>query len=152
MTIQTRVGQAGALVLALAGLPAASAAPAPIAYEPETLVQVGVSDLDRAIAFYTEVLGFTLTERRDDLQFAHIATNVPGLEIGLDQVEEPKGSGSVVINISVEHVGEARRVLEAKGVVFRGETLVIPGKVALAGFSDPDGNYLRFAGPAETAE
>jgi catechol 2,3-dioxygenase-like lactoylglutathione lyase family enzyme len=142
------------LFVAAVGLPWAASAEeaARIDYVPDTLVQIGVADLDRAIAFYTEVLGFTLTERRDDLQFAHIDTNVPGLQFGLGQVEEPKGTGSVVINIGVAHVGAARRALEAKGVAFRGETLVIPGKVALAGFSDLDGNYLRFAGPADTAE
>lgn len=30
---------------------------------------------------------------------------------------------------------------------FRGETVIIPGKVALAAFADPDGNLLRLAGP-----
>ncbi len=40
-----------------------------------------------------------------------------------------------------------RCALEAKGLKFRGETVIIPGKVALAEFADPDGNILRFAGP-----
>ena len=42
----------------------------------------------------------------------------------------------------------ARAALEAKGVIFPRQTAVIPGKVALAEFKDPDGNRLRFAGPA----
>jgi hypothetical protein len=49
--------------------------------------------------------------------------------------------------ISVVDVAAAGKLLEARGVVFRGETVVIPGKVALAPFADPDGNALRFAGP-----
>ncbi len=122
---------------------------AAIRYRPELLVQIGVSDIDQAVAFYTTVLGFTLTERRDDLQFAHIASNVPGLEIGLSQTPASKGSGSVVLNIGVEDVGAARRTLESRGVMFRGDTVVIPGKVALAAFVDPDGNALRLAGPPE---
>ena len=137
------------LVVSAAG--AVQAGGGEIAYRPNVVVQIGVSDMDRAVQFYTATLGFELTERRDDLQFAHIASNVPGLEIGLNQVPEPKGSGSVVINIGVAHVGEARKLLERRGVVFRGDTAVIPGKVALAGFSDPDGNALRLAGPADTA-
>ena len=116
-------------------------------YRPELLIQLSVSDLDRAISFYTEVLGFELTERRDDLRFAHLDTNVPGLQIGLNAVAEPKGTGSAVLNISVVDVTAARRVLEARGVPFRGETVIIPGKVALAGFADADGNLLRLAGP-----
>ena len=116
-------------------------------YRPELLVQLGVSNLDRAIRFYTTVLGFELTERRDDLKFAHIQTNVPGLQIGLNEIADPKGTGSAVLNISVKDVAVARKALEARGVVFRGETVVIPGKVALAQFADPDGNTLRLAGP-----
>lgn len=56
-----------------------------------------------------------------------------------------------MLNIGVVHVGAARRVLEAKGVAF-GPTVVIPGKVALAPFADPDGNVLRLAGPPATAD
>jgi predicted enzyme related to lactoylglutathione lyase len=137
-----------ALVAALIGSCAGVHAQAPLVeYRPELLVQLGVSSLDRAIRFYTTVLGFALTERRDDLKFAHIATNVPGLQIGLNEVADPKGTGSAVLNISVKDVAVARKTLEARGIVFRGETVVIPGKVALAQFADPDGNVLRLAGP-----
>jgi catechol 2,3-dioxygenase-like lactoylglutathione lyase family enzyme len=120
---------------------------APIQYRPTLLIQLAVANLDRAIVFYTETLGFEMTERRNDLKFAHIATNVPGLEIGLNEVADPKGTGSAVLNIGVADVVAARRTLEARGVVFKGETVIIPGKVALVTFADPDGNTLRFAGP-----
>jgi catechol 2,3-dioxygenase-like lactoylglutathione lyase family enzyme len=120
-------------------------------YRPDVVLQLGVANLDASIAFYTKTLGFTVTERRDDLKFAHIQSNLPGLEIGVGEVPAPKGSGSTVVNIGVRHVGQARAALEARGVVFRGPTEVIPGKVALAGFADPDGNLLRLAGPPETA-
>ncbi len=137
------------LVIALTGhcSPAEAQEPPPIVYRPGLLVQIGVANLDRAIAFYTGTLQFTLTERRDDLKFAHIDTNVPGLQIGLNEVAAPKGSGSVVMNISVRDVASTRRQLEGRGLKFRGETVIIPGKVALAEFADPDGNILRFAGP-----
>jgi predicted enzyme related to lactoylglutathione lyase len=135
------------LLIACTAAPAAAQDQSKIWYTPELLVQVGVANLDRAIAFYTDVLGFTMTERRDDLKFAHIDTNVPGLQIGLNEVPSPKGSGSVVLNISVANVVATRKQLEAKGLKFRGETVIIPGKVALAEFADPDGNILRFAGP-----
>ena len=121
-----------------------------VSYRAGLLIQLGVTDLDRAITFYTKVLDFELTERRDDLKFAHIDTNVPGLQIGLNAIAEVKGTGSAVLNISVADVSAARRLLEGRGVVFRGETVVIPGKVALAPFTDPDGNALRLAGPPPT--
>jgi len=117
-----------------------------VSYRPNVVLQLGVSDLDRSIRFYEQVLEFKVRERRDDLEFAHVTTNVPGLEIGLSRGGSV-GTGGAIINISVADVAGARRLLEARGVTFSGPTQVIPGKVALAGFTDPDGNRLRLAGP-----
>lgn len=116
-------------------------------YRPNVVVQLNVSDLGKAIVWYEQVLGFKTTERRDDLKFAHVATNVPGLELGLGEGGTHKGTGAVIINFSVADVAAARQLLESRGVVFSGPTQVIPGKVALAAFRDPDGNQLRLAGP-----
>jgi predicted enzyme related to lactoylglutathione lyase len=116
-------------------------------YRPTVVLQLGVSDLQKSIAFYEQVLGFKTIERRDDLQFAHVETNVPGLQLGLSVGSSVKGTGAAIINISVVDLAAARKLLESRGVVFSGPTQVIPGKVALAGFRDPDGNQLRLAGP-----
>jgi predicted enzyme related to lactoylglutathione lyase len=134
-------------LVALAGPCTRAQSPAGLEYRHELLIQIGVTNLDRAIAFYTKALGFEVTERRDDLKFAHVQTNVSGLELGLNEVPKPRGSGSIVLNIGVVDVAAARRALEGRGVVFTGETVVIPGKVALAPFADPDGNVFRLAGP-----
>lgn len=115
---------------------------------PTLTLQVLVSDLNRSIAFYERTLGFTVTERRDDLKFAHLSTNVPGLELGLNEVaESPIRTSGMVLNFGVKDVAEGRRALESRGVPFAGPTHVIPGKVALAEFRDPDGHRLRLAGP-----
>ena len=135
-----------ALIAATSGAYAQQRAAA-VVYRPTLLIQLGVSNLDRAIAFYADTLGFEMTERRNDLKFAHIATNVPGLQIGLSETADAKGTGSAVLNIGVADVVAARKALEARGVLFKGDTVIIPGKVALASFADPDGNTLRVAGP-----
>jgi predicted enzyme related to lactoylglutathione lyase len=111
------------------------------------VVQVGVSNLDDAVTLYRDVLELKVTERRDDIKFAHIATSVLGLEIGLSEGSALPGSGAAVINFGVADVVASRTLLESRGVKFTGPTQVIPGKVALAGFTDPDGNRLRLAGP-----
>jgi predicted enzyme related to lactoylglutathione lyase len=116
-------------------------------YRPSVVLQLGVADLEKSIAFYEQVLGFKTVERREDLRFAHVETNVPGLQLGLSAGSTQKGTGAAIVNISVVDVAAARRLLESRGVVFAGPTQVIPGKVALAGFRDPDGNQLRLAGP-----
>ena len=119
-----------------------------VGFKPELLIQLDVASLDRSIEFYTKKLGFRLTERRDDLKFAHLVTSVPGVQIGLGEVPSPQPKG-IVLNFEVTNTDAGRRALEAAGVVFQGETLLIPGKVKLAGFTDPDGHRLRLAGPAK---
>jgi predicted enzyme related to lactoylglutathione lyase len=133
------------VVFSLAALPAW--AQDDVHYRPSVVVQLNVADLGKAIDWYEHVLGFKTVERRDDLKFAHVETNVPGLQLGLGEGGALTGTGAVVVNFSVYDVGAARKLLESRGVVFTGPTQVIPGKVALAGFKDPDGNQLRLAGP-----
>jgi catechol 2,3-dioxygenase-like lactoylglutathione lyase family enzyme len=114
---------------------------------PRLLVQLQVADLERSIRFYTEVLGFEVTERRDDLQFAHLQWGIPGLELGLSA----GGAGGVapagvVLNFGIDgDIEAAREALAARGAVFSGPTVVIEGKVRLASFRDPDGHALRLA-------
>lgn len=109
------------------------------------LVQVRVADLDRAIDFYTNTLGFTLQQRVDELQWARIETGIDNVIIGLG-VGESAGSGTMSLNFGVGDIESARSLLESRGVVFDGPTLEIPGVVKLADFSDPDGNRIRLAG------
>lgn len=134
------------LVLSLAA--AVAQAPPTVEWRPSLLVQIHVSDLDRSIRFYEGTLGFRVTERREDLRFAHLDPGIAGLEIGLSSGGATAPTpGTVILNFGVRgDIEVARRALEAKGVVFTGPTVVIPGKVRLADFRDPDGYRIRLAG------
>jgi catechol 2,3-dioxygenase-like lactoylglutathione lyase family enzyme len=110
------------------------------------VVTVYVSDMDRSVRFYTETLGFTLTERHGN----HWASldGGPGLTIGLHPAtpEIPAGrQGSIAIGLYLEQpIGEAMNRLMSRGVAFSGP--VIDDKaLSLAFFIDPDGNSLYLA-------
>lgn len=128
-------------------------APAGLSLQPVVLIQLAVSDLDRAVAFYSEVLELELESRTAAMQWAKFKTGIPGLSIGLGAGGDVEGSGTVSVNLGVGDIDRARALLESRGVTFDGPTTSIPGVVRLADFRDPDGNRLRLAGPPKpTAE
>ena len=107
-----------ALLLAASGganaRPAAQGTKGSIAYRPVLVLQLGVSNLEKAIAFYRDVMEFQVKELREDLKFAHIVTNVPGLEIGLSDGSTRSGTGAAVVNIGVADVAAARAAREPR--------------------------------------
>src|SRR3954466_9777241 len=105
-----------------------------------------VSNMDRAVRFYTETLGLRLAYRFSD-HWASVEAG-KGLTIGLHpaSAEMPAGrKGSMAIGLELSgDIHEAVRALETKGVRFHG--IVNEGKAgSFAGFEDPDGNQLYLA-------
>jgi predicted enzyme related to lactoylglutathione lyase len=107
-------------------------------------VTVMVSDMDRAVRFYGEVLGLKLRERYGD----HWATVEAGdgLRIGLHPASSkypaPGTKGGMSIGLEIdEPIRDVMRRMEAQGVRFSGP--VVEGSGGLfADFEDPDGNRL----------
>lgn len=112
------------------------------------LVEMNVADMDRAVEFYQHTLGLELLERDVIPGWAKLRSPTTGVVFGLGVSEGPFGSPGLSLNLTVRDADALRRALEAKGVEFSGPTVVIPGVVTLAEFTDPDGNRIKLAGPA----
>lgn len=106
-----------------------------------------VSDMDRAVAFYTQTLGLTLAFRAGN-EWADIDAG-DGFKIGLHPAGEysptPGAPGAIQVGLGVDRpIQEVVDTLAAQGVQFHGPVLD-QGYIKLAFFTDPDGNPLYLA-------
>jgi catechol 2,3-dioxygenase-like lactoylglutathione lyase family enzyme len=120
----------------------------PFAYDGHLVISVGVSDLDRSIEWYREMLGFELVYKLEEHGWCVVQSPIDGVEIGLGQVENPDVKGNTP-TWGVVDIDTARESLEGKGVQFDGETQDISGMVKLATFYDPDGNPFMLSQSAD---
>jgi catechol 2,3-dioxygenase-like lactoylglutathione lyase family enzyme len=94
-------------------------------------------DMDRAISFYTEVLGLELARREGD-DWAEFRTGSVTFALHASAEQHPP-SGTAVFE--VDDLDEARFAMQQSGAVFEGE-----GEAAGARFAslrDPDSNRLQ---------
>src|SRR6187549_439630 len=110
---------------------AQTATKTPIDYADHLTISCSVSDLERAIAWYRDLLGFELIYKLDDMGWCELRTPWKGISIGLGQSETPTTGGTTPV-FGVEDIDEARSHLESNGVRFDGDTQVIPDMVKLA--------------------
>jgi len=116
-----------------------------LGYDGGLTLSTQVADLDKAIAWYTDVLGMSLLYKVDEIAWAELSSPVAKVNVGLSQVESPKVGAGPVPTWGVADVDASRTALEAKGVKFDGDTQTIPDMVKLATFFDPDGNaYMLY--------
>ena len=114
--------------------------PSPLNYKPAITISIQVADLDAALAWYNDVLGFPTLYKLDNIAWAEVSTEVPGVNIGMGQSESPKTGAGAVPVFEVADIDAARAALESRDVKFDGDTMTIPELVKLATFFDPDGN------------
>ena len=120
-------------------------------YVQELTASVGVSDLGAAIEWYQSVLGFSLLYRMDDIGWCEMATAMPGVNIGLSQLESVGKGGGATVVFGVDDIEGAKAHLDSLGVRQDGGIQVIEAMVKLITFFDPDGNTLMFSQNLTTA-
>ncbi|HZQ92615.1 MAG TPA: VOC family protein [Terriglobales bacterium] len=108
-------------------------------------VVLGVSDVQRSVAFYRDTLGLKLTGQIEALAFL----DGGGLMLVLS---EPlarhlgQGAGASEVVFGVDGVREHYDMLRERGVKFTVEPRVINGAQWAANFDDPDGHHLCIFG------
>ena len=105
------------------------------------LVQVPVSDVDRAVAFYTEQAGFTLDHDHrvsDELRFVQLTPPGSACSISMGPPTEMAPGSLQGLQLVVEDAHAARAELVERGVA-ASEVQDFPWG-SFVFFSDPDGN------------
>ena len=104
-------------------------------------IAVPVTDLERSTRFYRDTLGLEQVGDGTWPEF-QLGENISLYLLDPTNIgQEFEGPHTASIALRVADVEEARRELEAKGVVFAGETFDT-SVCHMAHFTDPDGNVL----------
>ena len=111
----------------------------------ELTASMGVTDLDRSISWYEEILGCALLYRVDDIGWCEMQTHMNGVRIGLSQNQSVVQGGGATNVWSVADIEAAKAHLDAHDVRQDGDIQHIPGLVKLLTFFDPDGNAMMLA-------
>ena len=120
-----------------------------------TMLRTG--DLDRAIAFYTEVLGMHLLRRQDypegkfTLAFVGYGVETENTVIeltynwGVDHYDLGKGFGHIAIEVS-DVYDACAEIKQRGGTVVREAGPMNAGTTIIAFVTDPDGYYIELIG------
>lgn len=110
------------------------------------LVPVPVADVDRAIEFYVEKIGFHLDhdiQNSDTMRVVQLTP--PGsacsilIGVGLGEISMMKPGSVKGLHLVVKDVGRVREMLAGRGVNVS-NIIVYPRSIKFVYFSDPDGN------------
>ena len=109
-------------------------------------VMLGVSDLDKSLAFYRDKLGFAVKNQIPGFAFL----DAGGVTLALSKdiwTHLGKSAGASQVVFGVKSVKADYDELKSKGVEFMGEPRNADGSNWAANFRDPDGHLLSIFGP-----
>lgn len=105
-------------------------------------IAITVTEVDRAVAFYRDVLGMTLLFQVPNMGFFDCG----GVRLMISGSEQRGEHFSSVIYFKVSDIGEAYATLKARGASFEGEPHLVARlpdhELWMAFFRDPDRNLL----------
>lgn len=108
-------------------------------------IHVSVDDIDRAVAFYRDVLGMRFLFDVPGQSMAFF--DCGGIRLYLGKAESADFRSNALIYYRVPDIHVAHAALQERGVEFLGQPHVVhrteDHELWLAGFRDPEGNYLH---------
>ena len=107
-------------------------------------IALSVKDRATSASWFKQHLGFEQIFAADEAGWTELATNTPGVTIGLGDAEDITGGGTMPV-FGVDDFDKSRSALEKAGVRFDGDTIEVESMVKVAAFFDPDGNGLMIA-------
>ena len=120
-------------------------------------IGVNVRNLDRAEAFYIDVLGFQVVERyQEEIRHSMLDTGdtkihlFESIDLNLDEAINclsEEGYAHIAFGTSRDKFFKAMKDLKKHDVDFRGPLIL--GKGESVHFKDPDGNHLEIRCPAK---
>jgi catechol 2,3-dioxygenase-like lactoylglutathione lyase family enzyme len=109
-------------------------------------IVIGVTDLERSIAFYRDTLGLALQFQSEGLAFLSAGPVSLLLNRDMGRLRQPI-AGAVEVVFGVDDVKAAWRRLVAKGITVFREPRQVTEKEWSAILTDPDGHLLSVFGP-----
>lgn len=108
-------------------------------------IHISVTDIDRAVAFYRDVLGLKFLFQVEGQPMAFF--DCGGVRLYLGVPSDPKYKSNSFLYYRVADIDAAHQRLSAKSVKFFSEPRMIHktggSELWMAGFQDPDGNYAQ---------
>jgi len=115
-------------------------------------IMLGVRDLGRAVAFYRDKLGLTVTSQFEGFAFLDGGGVTLALSEPLAKASESEHfAGVAEVVFSVDDVTAAHQSLRERGVTFTHEPRTVTGPMWAANFTDPDEHRLSIFGPERRA-
>jgi catechol 2,3-dioxygenase-like lactoylglutathione lyase family enzyme len=117
-------------------------------------IHVSVTDVDRSVAFYRDVLGIRFLFGVPGQPMAFFDCDGVRLYLGVPESEEFRSRG--VLYFTVQDIAEAHLALVDRGVTFRDEPHLVhrteDRELHMAFFTDPDGNNLALMSEVPVAQ
>ena len=108
---------------------------------------VTVADIEKAKAFFHDKCGLEVTGgSAPEYGWLELVGKEGGMTLGVGKANadcQGKAGVNAVVTMLVDDIVKTKKEMEAKGVVFIGDIMEVPGHVKMATFVDPDNNTFQ---------